>query len=82
MNIQSAAGPGARYTPTTARASAAEFAELITCPVSEDGPLHPGDGLSPDRRRSSDRLLARQGFSAVTDRSTGDYRLTLLRKTD
>jgi SAM-dependent methyltransferase len=28
-----------------------------------------------------ERLLAHQGFSAVTDRSTGDYRLTLLRKT-
>jgi alkylation response protein AidB-like acyl-CoA dehydrogenase len=37
MNIQTAADPGARYTPTTARERAAEFAELITGPVSEDG---------------------------------------------
>jgi alkylation response protein AidB-like acyl-CoA dehydrogenase len=37
MNIQTAAGPGTRYTPTTARERAAEFAELITSPVSEDG---------------------------------------------
>jgi alkylation response protein AidB-like acyl-CoA dehydrogenase len=37
MNIQTAAGPGARYTPTTARERAAEFAETITGPVSEDG---------------------------------------------